>query len=1238
MSGVAINQTEATVYDEEIPEGVCITDVPSSSTKPKHLEQDDGGCDLSGEKPQSSDAGVSLLEPMGSPREAVPVASNTNVETEVQQRGSDRHDRRAHPINEVSSNERAPVAGFEKSIHHHRETLRHPASDADRSTALEHLGALLLYKFYRMGNMADLEESIHHFQEHLLCPIDHPRRSATLNNLGVALGDRFKHVGEMVDLGESINHHREALPLRPISHPGRSVTLENLGNSLSTRFELMGDILDLEESILHLQEALSLRPVDHPSRLVTLDSLGRSSSTRFEWMGDITDLEQSIRHYQEALTFCPVGDPKRSRALNNVGIALGYRFDRMGTMSDLEESIHYHQEAMSLCPVGHPGRSNALDNLSSALSARFEQMGDMANLEESINYQQESLSLCPIGHPDRSHALNSLGNRLSHRFDKMGDMADLEESIYHLQEALSLNPIGHPCRSETLINLGNVLNMRFNHTGDMADLEESIHHSREDLLLCSIGHRRRSVTLNNLGVALSDRFEQTSNMDDLEESIYHHQAALSLRPIPHPGRSTTLNNLSTQLSKRFDHTGETTDLERSIHYLQEALSLHPVGHPGRSQTLNNLGNRLSTRFDQMGNISDLEESIRHYQEALSLHPIGHPDRSLSLNNLGKGLSMRFDQTGNIADLENSIHHHQNALPLHPFGHPDRSSTLINLGYVLGTRFDQTGAITDLEQSIRYYMDAVDHKSSPSSIRLVSAHNWITEARKNSLESLQEAYTSYMDLLDRSLLLAASSIHDSHSHMIQVNSQGMDMTADATSHAIEKHQLTRAVEIAERGRALLFTQLGSYRTPLDDLKVLNKGLADRFRTLSVALEESFTFSRNSKTKAGDQVARRQKMAADWDHTVKEIRQLKEFENFLGVTPFAILQKAAVDGPVILVNISHYGSSAVIITAVGDPLSVPLPEATLSGIEALAETLIKITVGDLTTSKRNQNLTEILRELWEVIVAPVTLQLKSTLHLPVASRIWWMPTSVAWWLPLHAAGPYKRGKRNFSDLFISSYTPTLSSLIRSRTGYHPTVSVSGPRMLIVAQAAAEEEPKLENVGIEVDLIRQLKAQLMIIEGESCTRDKVLAHLKDTAWIHFSCHGHQHPTEPFKSHFSVGALDAPLTVLDIIRNGLPQAELAVLSACHSAAGEKTAPDEAINLAASMLFAGFRSVVGTMWAMDDRDGPVMTQEFYKYMFRNGPERVDCRDAAKALVMGVRALRQEVPLERWINFVHYGI
>ena len=86
----------------------------------------------------------------------------------------------------------------------------------------------------------------------------------------------------------------------------------------------------------------------------------------------------------------------------------------------------------------------------------------------------------------------------------------------------------------------------------------------------------------------------------------------------------------------------------------------------------------------------------------------------------------------------------------------------------------------------------------------------------------------------------------------------------------------------------------------------------------------------------------------------------------------------------------------------------------------------------------------------------------------------------------------------------------------------------------------------------------------------------------------------------------------------------------------------DEGLHLAAAMQYSGFRSVVGTMWAMADEDGRDLAENFYKMLFSNSRryEGIPYHErSAKALQFAVKKLRKKrrIRHERWVNFVHYG-
>jgi CHAT domain-containing protein len=100
---------------------------------------------------------------------------------------------------------------------------------------------------------------------------------------------------------------------------------------------------------------------------------------------------------------------------------------------------------------------------------------------------------------------------------------------------------------------------------------------------------------------------------------------------------------------------------------------------------------------------------------------------------------------------------------------------------------------------------------------------------------------------------------------------------------------------------------------------------------------------------------------------------------------------------------------------------------------------------------------------------------------------------------------------------------------------------------------------------------------VPGAPASTDIVLSHLTAFSIIHLACHGQQDLKSPLESAFILE--DKPLKVSQIIQKSVPNASLAFLSACHTALGDEKLPDEAIHLAGSLLFAGFRGVVATMW-----------------------------------------------------------
>jgi len=104
------------------------------------------------------------------------------------------------------------------------------------------------------------------------------------------------------------------------------------------------------------------------------------------------------------------------------------------------------------------------------------------------------------------------------------------------------------------------------------------------------------------------------------------------------------------------------------------------------------------------------------------------------------------------------------------------------------------------------------------------------------------------------------------------------------------------------------------------------------------------------------------------------------------------------------------------------------------------------------------------------------------------------------------------------------------------------------------------------------------------------------------------------------------------------LSRHQFAFLSACETAVGAFSTPDEAIHLAAGLQFAGVGSVVGTMWKVNDSTVQRLVEAFYKNLCGDGT--MNSKRAAWALHRAVHSLAHdnEMSLDQRIVFMHVGV
>ena len=369
--------------------------------------------------------------------------------------------------------------------------------------------------------------------------------------------------------------------------------------------------------------------------------------------------------------------------------------------------------------------------------------------------------------------------------------------------------------------------------------------------------------------------------------------------------------------------------------------------------------------------------------------------------------------------------------------------------------------------------------------------------------------------------------------------------------------------------------------------------------------------------GRDTERRRAAAAAFDQVISEIRQLPDFRGFLRPPPVTELLEAAGQGPVVVVAVSWFGSHALILTSGGVLDPVPLPRLTprrytvYDQAVAFLAALEKAPAAGLERrSAAEQLLGDTLGWLWEELAGPVLDQLGIT--GPPADgqpwpRLWWCVSGLLPFLPVHAAGhhdiPDDAPSATVIDRAIPSYTPTIRALTHARRprapapgGENGEATGADDRIVVVAMPHTPGSSDLPGAQAEAaELQKRFPGRVTVLTGVQATHDTVLTALTTRQWAHFSCHGSSDPSNPSASRLLLADhQQRPLTVMDVARLRLDDADLAFLSACSTARPGGQAGRRGDPSGSAFQLAGYRHVIATLWPIGDQPAVNIAAAFY--------------------------------------------
>ena len=157
-----------------------------------------------------------------------------------------------------------------------------------------------------------------------------------------------------------------------------------------------------------------------------------------------------------------------------------------------------------------------------------------------------------------------------------------------------------------------------------------------------------------------------------------------------------------------------------------------------------------------------------------------------------------------------------------------------------------------------------------------------------------------------------------------------------------------------------------------------------------------------------------------------------------------------------------------------------------------------------------------------------------------------------------------------------------------------------------------------------------------GKNATKEQVLSRLNSVSLVHIAAHGSAERGEILLSP-NPGSSEPPgekdflLTMTDVL-NAKLDAKLVVLSCCHSGQGEIKA-EGVVGIARAFLGAGARSVIASLWAVNDEATLVFMRHFYEHLVKG-------QSASKSLHEAMKMMRESKEfsaVEYWAPFMLIG-
>lgn len=241
---------------------------------------------------------------------------------------------------------------------------------------------------------------------------------------------------------------------------------------------------------------------------------------------------------------------------------------------------------------------------------------------------------------------------------------------------------------------------------------------------------------------------------------------------------------------------------------------------------------------------------------------------------------------------------------------------------------------------------------------------------------------------------------------------------------------------------------------------------------------------------------------------------------------------------------------------------------------------------------------LHELYSALLAPV-------IENVAAKHLFIVPHGPLHYLPFHA---FYDGETYLIDRYSVSYAPSASVLRHCLK--KKDVDVSSSLIIGVADKFA---PFVEN---EIAALNVIASDATVFSGRRATRNAFRKRSARADFVHVATHAVFRHNDPMSSGFKL--VDGWINALDLYSMSC-DTNLVTLSGCQSGMSHVAGGDELMGLMRGFLYAGARSLLLSLWNVNDRSTSRFMEIFYGYWLKGTSK-------SKALQAAICEIRRDEP------------